>query len=134
MHVVNEACVYCFQIVCGHEVCTTELGQVCAEKIDRWNDVSLYFATHRHTASTEVRTQSKFDVHIFKDRLSRPRVAVLKYLLNICNFVLPLCFRADPLAQCFYRVVDCRQRLGLRVVRKAGGTVLKKVLIFGNFR
>ena len=57
------------------------------ELVERWDDISLYFGTHRPTAVAEVRTQPNFESHVLEDRLSRPRFAVLKYLLNISKLI-----------------------------------------------
>ena len=68
---------------------TSELSQVCAELVERWDDVSLDFGTHHPTVSTEFTAGPTFDVHIFEDCFSRPRFAVLKHLLSISKFDFP---------------------------------------------
>ena len=71
-----------------------EMTQVCAELVERWDDVSLYFGTiDRPTAATEVRTKRNFEVNVFEDRFSRSRFTVLKYLLSISKWflLLPIC-------------------------------------------
>ena len=57
------------------------------ELVERWDDISLYFGTHRPTAVAEVSTQPSFESHVLEDRLSRPRFAVLKNLLNISKLI-----------------------------------------------
>ena len=81
-----------FQFVREPEVSIDELTGVCSELVERWDDVSLYFGTHRLTAASEVRSHPKFEIHAFEDRLSRPRFAVLKWLLSISEWFCLLDF------------------------------------------
>ena len=62
-----------------------ELADVCAELVERWDDLAGFFGTESSGALVELRSVPSLNVLIFNDRLSRPQFAILSWLLATGN-------------------------------------------------
>ena len=49
------------------------VAQVCTDLVERWDDLTLNFRTHRQTSLSAVRAQPSFEAHVFENRVSIPR-------------------------------------------------------------
>ena len=64
----------------------SQLAHVCAEVVDYWNDLALYFGTHRPGVTSELRPITLLESQVFEDALIRPRFAVLRLVLNLSEY------------------------------------------------
>ena len=62
-----------------------QLADVCAELVERWDDLAGFFGTESSGALVELRSVPSLNVLIFNDRLSRPQFAILSWLLATGN-------------------------------------------------
>ena len=63
-----------------------QLALVCAEVVDYWNDLALYFGTHRPGVTSELRPITPLESQVFEDALIRPRFAVLRLVLDLSEY------------------------------------------------
>ena len=75
-----------FQYVrCGGDD-VTQLAKVCAEIVDYWNDLALYFGTHRPNVTSELLVITPLEKQVFDDAMVRPRFAVLRVVLDLSEY------------------------------------------------
>ena len=72
----------------SEELTLPQMAKVCAELVERWDDLASYFGGQRESAPVELRSVPSLDVQIFNDRLSRPQFAILSWLLSTGKFGL----------------------------------------------
>ena len=54
--------------------------------VDYWNDLALYFGTHRPGVTSELRPITPLESQVFEDALIRPRFAVLRLVLDLSEY------------------------------------------------
>ena len=64
----------------------SQLALVCAEVVDYWNDLALYFGTHRPCVTSELRPITPPESQVFEDALIRPRFAILRLVLDLSAY------------------------------------------------
>ena len=64
----------------------SQLALICAEVVDYWNDLALYFGTHRPGVTSELRPITPLESQVFEDALIRPRFAVLRFVLDLSEY------------------------------------------------
>ena len=65
-----------------------ELAKLCAELVERWDDLGAYFGLHRAVGGAETRSMATMETQVFNDSMARPRFAVLKFILESSKCVL----------------------------------------------
>ena len=58
------------------------LASLCAEIVEYWNDLAVYFGTYRTKLMSELRLVSTLEVHVFDDAMMRPCFVVLWLVLR----------------------------------------------------
>ena len=69
----------------------SQLALVCAEVVNYWNDLALYFGTHRPGVTSELRPITPLESQVFEDALIRPRFAVLRLVLDLSEYGFICC-------------------------------------------
>ena len=59
------------------------LASLCTEVVEHWNDLAVYFGTHRPNVTSELRLVTPLEVQVFDDAMMRPRFAVLRLILDL---------------------------------------------------
>ena len=57
-------------------------AELCAELVDRWDDLGMYFGVNRSVAGPETRNLVSMESQVFGDAMARPRLAVFKVILE----------------------------------------------------
>ena len=60
-----------------------QLAKVCTEVVEYWNDLALYFGTHRPNVTSELLVITPLEKQVFDDAMVRPRFAVLRVVLDL---------------------------------------------------
>ena len=71
-----------FILVGGSDV--VSLAALWAEVVEYWNDLAVYFGTHRPHVTSELRLVTPLEGQVFDDAMMRPRFAVLRFILDLC--------------------------------------------------
>ena len=58
------------------------LATLCAEVVEHWGDLSVYFGSNRSTVTYELRVVAQIETQVFDDALVGPRFAVLPFILD----------------------------------------------------
>ena len=93
----------------------SQLALVCAEVVDYWNDLALYFGTHRPGVTSELRPITPLESQVFEDALIRTRFAVLRLVLDLSEYGF-ICGCSDThlgarVAVCSYVLIWIKLRL-----------------------
>ena len=59
------------------------LASLCSEVVEYWNDIAVYFGTHRPHVTSELRLVTPLEGQVFDDAMMRPRFAVLRFILDL---------------------------------------------------
>ena len=54
--------------------------------VDYWNDLALYFGTHRPGVTSELRPITSLESQVFEDALNWPRFAILRLVLDLSEY------------------------------------------------
>ena len=65
-----------------------DLASLCAELVQRWDDLGVYFGVHRAVGGLETRNMTSMETQVFNDAMARPRFAVLKFILETGEYVV----------------------------------------------
>ena len=60
-----------------------EMAKTCAEVVEYWNDLALYFGRNRPNITSELRVITPLEKQVFDDAMIRPRFAVLRPVLDL---------------------------------------------------
>ena len=74
---------YMFQFIRIGGTDVTVLASLCAEIVEYWNDLAVYFGTHRPNVTSELRLVTPLEGQVFDDAMMRPRFAVLRFILDL---------------------------------------------------
>ena len=70
-------------MVRGGEPTIPHLARVCEEVVNQWGDLHVYFGMMRATLMTEVQSVAHIETQGFTDSMTRPKFAVLRFLLSM---------------------------------------------------
>ena len=73
---------FCLQYVRSDDLTLPQLAAVCGELVERWDDLAVYFGNECSGSMVELRSIPSLSVVIFNDRLARPQMAMLRWLLD----------------------------------------------------
>ena len=76
----------------GLVVCIANSARVCGELLERWDDVSLYFGTHRPTTVTAVRKDSTVLGQGVEATICRAQISLEHQQVNANSFACLLVF------------------------------------------
>ena len=74
---------YVFQFIRVGGTDVALLASLCAEIVEYWNDLAVYFGTHRPNVTSELHLVTPLEGHVFDDATMRPRFAVLRFILDL---------------------------------------------------
>ena len=74
---------YMFQFIRIGGTDVTVLASLCAEIVEYWNDLAVYFGTHRPNVTSELRLVTTLEGQVFDDAMMRPHFAVLRFILDL---------------------------------------------------
>ena len=61
--------------------------------MEYWNDLSLYFGTHRPNVTSELRPITPLEIQVFEDAMIRPRFAILRLVLDLSEYETISCIK-----------------------------------------
>ena len=61
--------------------------------MEYWNDLALYFGTHRPNVTSELRLITPLEVQVFEDAMIRPRFAILRLVLDLSEYETISCIK-----------------------------------------
>ena len=67
------------------------LASVCSEVVDYWNNLAVFFGTHRPGVTSELRPIPPLEGQVFEDPLIRPRFTVLRLVLDLREYEFVIC-------------------------------------------
>ena len=73
-------------MVRGGEPTVPQLARVCKEMVNQWGDLRVYFGTARPTLMAEVQSVAPIETQVFTDSMTRPKFAVLSFLLSLRKY------------------------------------------------
>ena len=74
---------YVFQFIRVGGTDVALLAPLCAAIVEYWNDLAVYYGTHRPNVTSELRLVTPLVEQIFDDAMMRPRFAVLPFILDL---------------------------------------------------
>ena len=75
-------CLLSFQYVQYGDSGVQRIATICAEIVEQWSSLSVYFGCNRSSGTSEVRVTSPIETQVFDYALVRPRFAVLRFILD----------------------------------------------------
>ena len=108
---------FCLQYVRSDDLTLPQLSGVCGELVERWDDLAVYFGNEGSGSMVELRSIPSLNVVIFNDRLARPQMAMLRWLLDEgeyksigCGFLLSFLSQVFFLRRCSLKWKDCEAK------------------------
>ena len=105
---------FCLQYVRSDDLTLSQLAAVCGELVERWDDLAVYFGNEGSGSMVELRSIPSLNVVILNDRLARPQMAMLRWLLDEgeyksigCGFLLSFLSQVFFLLRCSLKWKDC---------------------------
>ena len=93
---------FCLQYVRSDDLTLPQLAAVCGELVERWDDLAVYFGNECSGSMVELRSIPSLSVVIFNDRLARPQMAMLRWLLDEGEYKsIGCCFLLSFLSQVY---------------------------------
>ena len=90
------------QYVRSDDLTLPQLAVVCGELVERWDDLAVYFGNECSGSMVELRSIPNLSVVIFNDRLARPQMAMLRWLLDEGEYKsIGCCFLLSFLSQVY---------------------------------